>query len=398
MKRQLPTYEECLEIVSRNENFYEKVEMIDGTKISIFNYILNIPDFFKSPFEGSEVSAHELRGISFVHESTGVKRFLALHKFFNVNETDGGRLEDLAKMKIIRVQEKLDGSMISFIRVGERTIIKTKLGLSNDQVVLAQNYFNANSDLQSFVKESMDQGLSPIFELVSPHNLIVINYSKTELRLLQLRDAAGNYLDIYNNDLVNKYSILKSIPFPTLSLADLTEMQKTNQSDEGWVVTFERPDGSQQMNKLKTAKYFELHKLISDTEHEDTLIKLICEEKLDDAMSLLDKDNERRVYAEQMQEFLAHHIAKLVEAGMELHSKYPGEKNRENNKAFAAEHLNHPLFSIVTYLTGKPLDKEVLVKVIKERIIEDTKHLLMARKFLKDNGFKLQAISVEEEG
>lgn len=39
------TYQQCQEIVSKNENFYEKVDLVNGYKISVFNYILSIYPF-----------------------------------------------------------------------------------------------------------------------------------------------------------------------------------------------------------------------------------------------------------------------------------------------------------------------------------------------------------------
>lgn len=395
MKNQLLTYEQCQEIVAKNaeKNFYEKVEVVDGYKISIFNYILSVYDWFKTPFEGATYPAYEMRGLTFVHTESGPKRYLALHKFFNLNENEDNQVDKLKEHSVVMVQEKLDGSMIQMIRLPNGKILcKTKIGLTNTQARMAMSCLSKDKDLYSFVSNCLDQGLAPIFELCSPLNRIVVEYDQTELRLIQLRDeTSGLYLDFYSHPLVLKYRPKLAKQYPVYTFDELLEKQKVEENREGYVVTLSNGFKA----KLKTMWYFERHRLMDSVASEDTLVSLICEEKLDDAIALLDKTNERRVYAEKMQLFLSHHIKEQIDQAMDLLSKYNG-----NRKDFAMAYRDNSLFPVVVKLLDKKSDDtiEEMSSMIKKRIAQTCFRLEKARNYLKANGFEVEGFrSLDDE-
>jgi len=384
MKAQLLSYEQCQEIVAKNDNFYEKVEIVNGYKVSVFNYILSVYDWFKTPFEGATYPAFEMRGITFVHTEQGPKRYLMLHKFFNLNENADTQADQLKQYPVIMVQEKLDGSMIRMIKFPDGKIVcKTKVGFSNDQSRMAMRYLESTPPLLQFVNEALDQGLAPIFELCSPLNRIVVNYSKTELRLIQMRDeSTGLYLDIYNHPLSLKYGLVTSEKHPLFTFEELLHKQNTEEDREGYVVTL----SNGVKFKLKTMWYFERHKLMDAASYENDLVKMICEEKLDDALTLLDKDNERRVYAEQLQLFLAIHIKDLIHQSIELSKNFNGSV-----KDFALANKGNPLFNLAVYVVNMTDSEkhEYLATKVKDRLTKDCGRLEKARSYLSKNGFKV---------
>lgn len=384
------TYEQCLEIVKKNDNFYEKIDIIDGYQISTFNYILSIYEYFKKPLENSTTTAFELRGLSFLHNENNHKRFLMLHKFFNLNENDDYLLSKLKNNKIIQIQEKLDGSMIRFIKLPNgRIVAKTKVGFSNMQTKLANEIICQNEKLHSFVEDSLNNNLAAIFELCSPLNKIVLNYNNTSLKLLQIRDETlGNYLDLYNHPLVLKHKIELTENHPLCTFDELLEKQLKEENKEGYVCTL---DNGVKF-KLKTKWYFDRHELMDKTSFENVLIEMILKEELDDAISLLDKDNERRIYAEKIQIFLSHHLSKLINESKTLISFYNG-----NRKEYALKYKNEKMFKIAINYIDKVDFEEDLKKDIKENIIFNCRKLEMARKFLKENGFSLSELTKLEE-
>jgi RNA ligase len=147
----------------------------------------------------TENNAFELRGLCFVYDELTLtwERHILMNKFFNVGQTDGWLYDDLKNKKIVKVQDKLDGSVISFVKFPDGTVrAKSKMSFTSDQAVMAQKLYEDNSSLRMFIHEELEKGYVAIFELCSPENQIVLEYDKTELVLLQIRDSRdGSYLN-----------------------------------------------------------------------------------------------------------------------------------------------------------------------------------------------------------
>jgi RNA ligase len=187
MKFYLPTYEECVHLVQVKTDliFYETKFEIEGYQVSVFNYRLPQYSDFYDVFD-----AREIRGISFVFDQGKVwKRYLMLHKFWNLNQVTESQYSVLKDKKIKTIHNKEDGSMISFIALPNGKIVaKTRMGFDNPQTQAAMTLYNARPELQKFVTTCLQQDLMPIFEYVSFQNKIVLNYDKSDIILLRLRD------------------------------------------------------------------------------------------------------------------------------------------------------------------------------------------------------------------
>lgn len=117
--------------------------------------------------------------------------------------------DDIKDLKLLRIADKEDGSAVRFLRINGNLMAKTKFSFEADQVHLAMNVVNANNELKKFINKTLDNRLVALFEIVSPFNKVVLSYNETSLRLLQLRDEeTGEYLDIYNNDMVKQHNIV----------------------------------------------------------------------------------------------------------------------------------------------------------------------------------------------
>jgi hypothetical protein len=115
--------------------------------------------------------------------------------------------DDVKHLDVMRVANKEDGSAIRFLLIDGVLVAKTKFSFESDQTVLSMQVVNNDSNLKKFILKTLELNLTALFELVSPLNKIVLSYNETDLKLLQLRDSNGEYLDIYNHPLVLEHNI-----------------------------------------------------------------------------------------------------------------------------------------------------------------------------------------------
>ncbi len=287
MMNYLITYEDALKIceVYKNFNFYKTETLIDGYKVVTFNYFICDYNMFANPLkDGSGINAFDMRGVTFVFNEDGTlyKRFLMLKKFFNVNQVAETQYDVLKNKKIKNVTMKEDGSLIAFMNLPNGNIFaKTQAGFTNEQSMQAMNLYKENNKIRSFVDESLDADLTPMFEYVAYDNRIVLKYSGRDLRFIGFRkNSTGEYISAANTSVNISFGIGTVKTLNIDSLEYLNERMKIAEDMEGVVVEFE--DG--QLVKWKSAWYFKMHGI--RTMHifrEDFVIEAYLTEKLDDA-------------------------------------------------------------------------------------------------------------------
>lgn len=268
----IPSFDECQKLVNENECFIRKDEIIDNdNSITTFGYrIATLEDFNKK-------GARNLRGITF---DTNTKKLLALpfHKFWNLNENEYVRKENIENKKIIRVTEKYDGSLIYFFKIKDKFYCKTKFNAFSEQSQWAMDIVNKNPELKRSIINLIDENYTPLFELISPRNQIVIFYPNEELRYICSRNMKdGSYL-------FDNFVGIKPVDnYPWDNINTIQNIIQNYYGHEGFVVTFEDQD----MIKLKTKEYLDLHKIKENILNEKTLVELILHEQLDDIRSTL---------------------------------------------------------------------------------------------------------------
>lgn len=357
----IPTYQECLVICEKSKGiFYETRFNIDGFDISIFNYRL------ASYFDFSTHNAFELRGLTFVFDTNGdiFATYPLLEKFFNINENESTLYEIVKDKKIKSVHSKEDGSIISFIKLPNGKIVaKSKNSFSSDQALMAQKLFEEKPYLNKIITSCLKDKLNPIFELVSPKNRVVVNYSETDLILLCLRDNYGSYCDMESFDLIKSQRFY-------YSLNELLQMKNDLEGIEGWVVEF--ADG--QRMKIKTDWYISLHRIMTDyTNREDYLIDFILDEKIDDILSVLDYGSENRLFVEKVLERTNNKINDYFLEVNKIINQYDGDK-----KTFALKYKDHQLFGVIM----KSLNGYDIMESLKEFVKKKTYRLFEAREWL----------------
>ena len=380
----LPTMEDCLHIVNNSEAFYIVETEEEGYSVRLLNYRLaSISDYVNN-------NAFELRGLCYIKDDKGTwHRNILMNKFFNLNETKLDRyswmLEDVQDKKIQRIQEKLDGSVISFCRFPNSNIrAKSKMSFNSEQAIMAQGIFDSNINYQNFIVYCLEiEKLVPIFELISPQNQVVLSYNNTELKLLQIRDSfTGRYLtkeEMFER--ASNFDIPLAEDYESsgyMTFEELLEKQKTLENIEGWVVTLE--DG--QMLKIKTEWYHAMHGLTTNNTRENLLVQTILEDRIDDVISLI-PDGEKKEFMIATVEKVQHKFNHLVVEYKDLRGQY-FNKFQEDRKEFAKNYSKHELFGYVMKGLGTSFREveQIAEKHVKDYISNKTKKLGDAREFL----------------
>lgn len=375
-KYNLPTYEECLEVCNKTGDmkFYKKELFYDKYKIVIFNYrFVDLNDFINN-------DALEYRGLTFVFNEDGTlyNRFLKLRKFFNLNENDSTQHINLLNKKIKSIHNKEDGSLITFIKLPDETVLATtKMTFENDQSKVAQfRYENNVENIKPLIDYCLNNEIISIFELTGPLNRLVLKYNETKLILLRLRcNKTGELLDfnVLPDNLINNIPIATNENYN--SLDEMISLSETIEDKEGWVIVLENG----LMLKIKTKWYFNLHRLLSDDIHrENTIIEIILDEKLDDIYSKLDeKDSEIK----ENIELIKNKVYSFIEEKKKIVDNKINEfKNTYNSdkKSFVLNNIDNEDF----HLFIKVINGTDYYKVIETFIRKNTYKLEDARKFL----------------
>ena len=399
MKRyNLLTYDESVALtIGKDAPFYESKLVVNNYSVSIFNYRLSqYSDFIDN-------SAFEMRGISYVFNSDGslFKRYLLLHKFFNLNQVEETQYSLIKDYKIKSISNKEDGSVASFIKLPNGEIIgKSKMSFESEQALGMNRLYNSNSDLKRFVDWSLDNDLVAVFEYVAPTNRIVLKYSDEELILLRLRDnKTGEYLDL--SKFSDKIGSIKVAPSDVGTLDELLELSHSVEDKEGWIIEF--TNGL--FIKIKTSWYFELHGLLTDDLYrEHILVNYILDEKIDDVLGQIPEtevDAHERI--DKIINVVKHSVGEKVTDILKSYDLFleggfgkdcEGELRLQlMRKTFALKYRKDKNFAYVMSLSkGKDV-----YGLAKDWVSDQNRKLLVSRSFLKERDPSLFFVDIEDE-
>lgn len=388
MNYYIPTYEECLEICDAHGDliFYENKFVIDGFNISTFNYRLAQYNNFINPLvDKPKILAKELRGLTFIfnNDNTLFNKFILLDKFWNLNQTEETLLSNIKDKPFKFIYNKEDGSCVHFVQLPNgKVLAKTKASFDCTQALMAQNIYDNNPYISNIVNWSLSKGLCLIWELVSPLNQIVLDYSKTDLILLKARDnSTGEYIDLTDLDYP-----LNFITLPELEVHnnwdDLIVLAETLEDKEGWVIQLD----DNQFIKLKTHWYFERHRLLTDdVKREDFIIEKILDETIDDILSqLTENDSEIREFIDLIAIKVNDFILKMVNEINDNVKIFENEFNSQVKPFVLASEKNMLFAYTMSVINGKKNPVDVVILDIKDK----TYRLEEARYFLREGKLK----------
>jgi RNA ligase len=165
----------------------------------VINYYINafpeINNTMSDDQKELEYIRREFRGIKFDLDGNILAR--PFSKFFNWGEKEAEMaLFDFNQPFVI--MDKLDGSMIHPMLVDDKIYWATKMGAEDFDELVKSFVEKSDIDYNSFAREMIDQGYTPLFEFVSPAKRIVVGYEKTDLILTAIRNnVTGQYVDLH---------------------------------------------------------------------------------------------------------------------------------------------------------------------------------------------------------
>jgi len=392
----LLSYNEALALtIGKDAPFYESKLFVDNFSVSIFNYRLAMySDFIDN-------DAFEMRGLTFVFNSDGslFKRYLLLHKFFNLNQVEETQYSLIKDLKIKSIHNKEDGSIASFIRLPNGDVIgKSKMSFESGQALGMNRLYKSNSDLKRFVDWSLDNDLVAIFEYVAPTNRIVLKYSDEELILLRLRDnKTGEYLDLSKYS--DKIGSVKVAPSDVGTLDELVELSHSVEDKEGWIIEF--TNGL--FIKIKTTWYINLHSLCTnDIYRENILIGCILDNTIDDIIGQIpETEVEAHERIDKIINVVKHSVAEKVTDILKSYDLFleggvgkdwEGELRLQlMRKTFALKCREDKNFAYVMSLSkGKDV-----YELAKDWVSDQNRKLLVSRTFLKERDPSLFFVDIE---
>jgi hypothetical protein len=249
-----------LKFIRYNENWREllssepynlKIKEEDG--YALFSY-----DMLKTDF--SYPLCLEAKGtiIDLIENRVACRSF---NKFFNLGETNAAEID----WNNFIAREKVDGSLIRLWRDRDKKIRISTSGTINAFTAYADED-NTFGDIVNNILKEKDFDFNEIwgwattvFELVSPHNRVVVDYSgKYDLYYLGSFSNKSGYFFSSSMERFEKNYFPVPQEFKFLSREDvLTAVKNIKELKEGFVVV----DKNNNMVKIKTEQYVQAHKI-----------------------------------------------------------------------------------------------------------------------------------------
>jgi RNA ligase len=294
------TLEEVREAVARANERVETRVFIEADREDhiIFNYAISFPEVFPPVNTGDPkldreyAILRECRGLTFHKDGRIAAR--KFHKFFNVGERPETLPTEIDWAQPHLVLTKEDGSMLTpFLAPSYELRWHTKMG-DTDVASKVKPFIQANPNYEDCALHAIDLGHTLMFEFCSRAQRIVIDYPEDRMILLAARsNATGEYLshaklvemgEHFGVEVVKAHSTVEDISAFLESTAALL-------NTEGFIVAFD--DGHRV--KVKTDEYRTIHRVVSDIASEKAVLKMIAEDKLDDALPLLPEEDREHV-------------------------------------------------------------------------------------------------------
>jgi len=257
----------------------------------VINYNVGYEDTFNLDPDAPRQGAirRECRGLIFYPDGRLMSR--PFHKFFNVGEREETQVHNIDLSQPHVIMEKMDGSMIRPIMVGDDIRLATKMGVT-DTSIAAEKILKDGQ--LGWMATMMAQGLTPLFEFVSPKNRIVVEYDRAELVLLAVRhNRTGEYFRAEDMDALRGNDFFPVVPFYGSvdgSFEDYIARQRGREGREGDIIAV-----GNMRYKIKNDWYVRIHKVKDKIRTDRHILALLLENELDDVYPHLDENDFRRV-------------------------------------------------------------------------------------------------------
>jgi len=360
----LPSKKECDYIVKNSKQFFCKEFTFNNRQIAVYHYKQgNFEEFEK-------YNAWELRGITFIKENSEWKRFPAIHKFFELDQAPGWRVEDLKDKQVIKVSEKIDGTFVHPVLVDNRVFFKSKLRFDSYQALRSQKIYESSENIKKFINYCFDNSLFPMFEYISEKSQIVMDYKKEALILTQIRNKSGEYLLDFEKT-AEKFSIDYAKICKNAPLEEYIKNKNVCKTKEGWILIFE----DMKFVKVKTDEYLKRHKILGDIQVHN-VIQMALNNEIDSLYEILNPQSEKYEFVKQTHTRFNTIYQNLQNDLLNIIKNFNG-----THKEFKEKYQNHPHYAILSSAWKKRKKQDPKV-TIKNWVSDNTKKLKNAKRFL----------------
>jgi hypothetical protein len=269
-------------------------------------------------------------------------------RFYNLGE---GECEKTFQWEKAKYFEKLDGTLISVYYYKDKWNVATRSmafaeGLTTFGTITFAELFKIaikNTKIMEFIEQS-NPNITWVFELTSPENRIVTQYSDTKISLLAARHNLNG--DEYSSSRLDDWAkiawINRPIQYDFESMIEVVENTKTLQTlEEGFVGVYEI-EGSFKRIKCKNPKYVAIaHIRDGGKISAKRLLTLVLSNEYEEFLSYFP---EYKIYVSFIKEEFEKFISNIETIWNKL-------KHIENQKEFALaikDETNHP--SIPSFL------------------------------------------------
>lgn len=235
-----------------NEPYNLKVSRKDGFVLLKYNQITS--DF-------SIPLVREARGIIFKEDTLKVV-CRGFDKFFNYGEPNAATI----RWDTAEVLEKVDGSLIKIWKYDGKLRISTNgtIDAYDAESGIGRSYGDfvfeiLTTDQKIFLEKSLDEGITVLFEFVSPYTQVVIPYNELKLYFLGVREnKSKREFSIEELELMDWYKVFYDYPkrYKLRTLEDVCAVAENLPWDEeGFVVV----DKHFNRIKIKSPEYIKAH-------------------------------------------------------------------------------------------------------------------------------------------
>ena len=255
---------------------------------TVVNYVVAMADTFDMTDANDLGGAvrRECRGLIFDADGNLMSR--PFHKFFNINEREETQAHDFVMTEGHVVMEKMDGSMIRPILVDGYLRLATKMGVTTVAMQAEEWLAGQDPALKAWMRQCVEDSVTPLFEWVSPFNQIVLAYETADLVYLGTRDnATGAYV----MDKTCPFNCVPQYGGVDVPLSEYVARQRGAESREGDIIRF----NSGHMVKVKNDWYVRIHKTIDRITFDRNIVNLIINEEVDDVIPMLPQVQADRV-------------------------------------------------------------------------------------------------------
>ena len=255
---------------------------------TVINYVVAMTDTFNMTDRDDVGGAvrRECRGLIFDRDGNLMSR--PFHKFFNVNERAETQTHEIDMSQPHVIMEKMDGSMIRPILVDGYLRLATKMGVTTVAMQAEEWLAAQHPSLKEWMRQCVEDSVTPLFEWVSPFNQIVLAYEEADLVYLGTRCNTSGWYMMDNScpfTIVPQYGSMEG------NIINYIARQREAEDREGDIIRF--ADGH--CLKIKNDWYVRIHKAMDRIRFDRNIVDLIINEEVDDVVPLMPEKEIARV-------------------------------------------------------------------------------------------------------